>query len=193
MKETGFYFDQTRCTGCYTCAVACKDWHDIDAGPVNWMRVEPIEEGRFPNLFLAYLASPCFHCADPPCVSACPSDAITKREPDGIVLVDREKCLGNTECRTLCLNACPWGAPQFGSEDNAKMQKCDLCRERLEQEQQAICVEACPMYALDAGPLDELKKKYGDVKKAAGFSYSERFRPSVTFKPKPRNQDLFNP
>lgn len=55
------------------------------------------------------------------------------------------------------------------------MQKCDLCRERLEQEQQAICVEACPMYALDAGPLDELEKKYGDVKKAAGFVYSERF------------------
>lgn len=42
MSQVGFYFDQTRCTGCYTCAVACKDWHDIDAGPVNWMQVHVI-------------------------------------------------------------------------------------------------------------------------------------------------------
>jgi anaerobic dimethyl sulfoxide reductase subunit B (iron-sulfur subunit) len=38
--QLAFYFDQTRCTGCYTCAVACKDWHDVPAGPASWMRVE---------------------------------------------------------------------------------------------------------------------------------------------------------
>lgn len=184
MTQMGFYFDQTRCTGCYACAVACKDWHDIDAGPVNWMRVHIIENGKFPNLSAAYLASPCYHCANPPCVLACPVDAITQRESDGIVVVDQEKCLGNRECRTLCLNACPWEAPQFGPEEDAKIQKCDLCLERLERGQQPICVEACPMYALDAGPLDKLKAKYGDAVEAEGFSYSARFKPSVTFKPK---------
>jgi len=111
-------------------------------------------------------------------------DAITKREDDGIVVVDREKCLGNGECRTLCLNACPWDAPQFGPEENAKMQKCDFCLERLEAGQQPICVEACPMYALDVSPLDKLKAKYGDAVEAEGFCYSERFKPSVTFKTK---------
>ena len=54
MKQIGFYFDQTRCTGCYTCSVACKDWYDTDAGPENWMRIIPIEKGKFPNLSLAY-------------------------------------------------------------------------------------------------------------------------------------------
>ena len=184
MPQMGFYLDQTRCTGCYTCAVACKDWHDIDAGPVNWVRVHTIEDGKFPNVFLAYLVLPCYHCANPPCVPACPVDAITKRDFDGIAVVDREKCLGNTECRSLCLNACPWDAPQFGSEENAKMQKCDFCQERLEKGQQPICVEACPMYALDVGPLDELRAKYGDAVEAVGFRYSERFKPAVTFKPK---------
>lgn len=179
MTQMGFYFDQTRCTGCYTCAVACKDWHDLDAGPVNWMRVRAIEKGKFPNVFVAYLVSPCYQCAEPPCVLACPAAAIVKRESDGIVVVDREKCLGATECRTLCLNACPWDAPQFGSEENARMQKCDLCLERLEKGQQTICVEACPMYALDVGPLDELKAKYGDGVEAEGFSYSERFKPAL--------------
>ncbi len=187
MTQIGFYFDQTRCTGCYTCAVACKDWHDIDAGPVSWLRVHVVEEGEFPNLFVAYQVTLCYHCANPPCALACPVEAIAKREYDGIVVLDREKCLGNRECHTLCLNACPWDAPQFGPEENAKMHKCDLCAERLAQGQQTICVEACPLYALDVGPLDKLKAKYGDAVEAEGFRYSERFKPSVTFKPKRRH------
>ena len=187
MTQMGFHFDQTRCTGCNTCKVACKDWHDIDAGLVNWMQVNIIESGKFPSPFVAYLARPCYQCANPPCSLACPVGAITKRKADGIVVVDQTKCLGNIECKTRCLNACHWDAPQFGPEENAKMQKCDLCLERREQGLQAICVEACPMYALDAGPLDQLKAKHGDKPEAEGFRYSERFKPSVTFKPKRRH------
>ena len=184
MTQIGFYFDQTRCTGCYTCAVACKDWNDIDAGPVNWLRIQATEKGKFPNPSLAYLFSSCYHCANPPCVLACPVDAISKRETDGVVVVDSEKCSGNRECATLCRNACPWDAPQFGPEENARMQKCDFCLERLEQGQQAICVEACPMYALDAGHLERLVAEHGSAREAEGFVHSERFAPSVTFKAK---------
>lgn len=187
MSQMGFYVDQTRCIGCYTCAVACKDWYDIDAGPCNWMRVQTMEEGTFPDVFVAYLPSPCYHCAEPACIQACPVDAISKRQTDGIVVVDRQKCPGNQECPERCRKACPWDAPQFGPEENAKMQKCQLCMERLEQGKQTICVEACPMYALDVGPLEGLNEKYGDVVEAAGFQFSERFVPSVRFKPK--NQD----
>lgn len=187
MKQMGFYFDQTRCTGCYTCAVACKDWHDIPAGQVNWMRVQPVEHGKFPKPFLAYLCSPCYQCANPPCVLACPAKAISKRKSDGIVVVDREKCLGNQKCKQLCRNACPWKAPQFGAEENAKMQKCDLCLERLQQGKKPICVEACPTYALDTAPLEKLQQKYGNATQAAEFRYSPRFRPSVVFRPKPED------
>lgn len=186
MTQLGFYFDQTRCTGCHTCAVACKDWHDIDAGPASWMRVRTLESGTFPEVFVAFLASPCYHCAEPPCAAVCPVDAIAKAEPNGIVVVDRDKCLGNRECDTLCRKACPWDAPQFGSETDAKMQKCELCRERLDDGRQTVCVDACPMYALDVGPLDELRSKYGDSVEAEGFRYSERCEPSVVFRGKRR-------
>ena len=184
MTQMGFFLDKTRCTGCHTCVVACKDWHDIDAGPVNLIRVRETEEGRFPDLFVSYLALSCCHCEKPPCAAVCPSQAITKREKDGIVLVDSKKCLGNGECRSACLRACPWDAPQFGPEKNARMQKCDLCVDRLEAGAQPVCVEACPMHALDAGPIEELRAKYGDCREAEGFRRAVRFGPSVTFRPK---------
>lgn len=190
MTDMGFYFDQTRCTGCYTCAVACKDWHDLQAPGLNYMRVNVIEYGRFPDLFAAYLAQPCYHCANPACVKVCPTDAIFKREFDGIVVVDRDKCLGQEECSRLCLRACSWNAPQFGPEPDARMEKCDLCLERLEQGLRPICVEACPMYALDAGPLDELRKKYGDAVEATGFKTNAKIGPSAVFKPKEPGREI---
>jgi len=189
MSQIGIYFNQARCTGCYACVVACKDWYDIDTGPVNLMRVKCIERGTFPNLFAAYLASPCYQCAQPPCIRACPENAIAKRPADGIVVVDREKCVGADRCPKKCLKACPWGAPQFSSESDAKMQKCELCLDRLLQGRQTICVEACPMFALDIGPLEELHRKYGHLTEAEGFKYLERFKPAVTFKPKADRQE----
>jgi len=184
MTQMGIYINQDRCMGCFACAVACKDWHDIDAGPAKWIRIKEIEKGEFPNLFLAFLPLLCYHCEDPACIKACPATAIVKRESDGIVLVDQEKCIGKTECGSLCLKACPWDAPQFGPDQNAKMQKCDLCCERLEKEQQPICVEACPMYALEVDKIEIIKKKYDDGHDAEGFKYSEKIKPSVIFKPK---------
>jgi len=50
--QMGFYFDQTRCTGCFTCVVACKDWHDVPPGPASWMRVTTVEKGKYPDLFV---------------------------------------------------------------------------------------------------------------------------------------------
>ncbi len=184
MAQLGIYFDQTRCTGCYTCVVACKDWYNLEAGSVNYMQVRVIEKGTFPDLFAAYLARPCYHCQEPPCLRVCPSQAITKRDTDGIVVVDRDQCLGKKECPQKCLKACPWKAPQFGPAVEDKMQKCQLCWERLEEGKQPICVEACPMFALEVGPLDELRRKYGEVTEAEGFEYRKRFGPSVVFKPK---------
>ncbi|HEA70326.1 MAG TPA: 4Fe-4S dicluster domain-containing protein [archaeon] len=184
MTQYGFYIDQTRCIGCYTCVVACKDWHDTKAGPANWMRIKEIEKGRFPDRYLAFLPSACFHCMEPACLKACPVDAITKRESDGIVVVDQELCLGKTECGSKCLKVCPWDAPQFGAEENAKMEKCNLCVDRVENRKQTICVEACPVYALDVGDIDKITKKYQTYNEAEGFKSSDNIRPSVVFKPK---------
>ena len=161
--QYGIYINQNRCIGCYACVVACKDWHNIPAGPASWLRVKTIEKGKYPELFVAFLPMLCYHCENPACLSVCLVDAITKREKDGIVTVDRELCIGKDHCG-LCFESCPYKAPQFGSEENAKMQKCDLCLERWTEGKRPVCVDSCPMQALDAGPLNELKKKYGHLR-----------------------------
>ena len=182
--QMAFYFDQSRCVGCYACSVACKDWHDIKPGPANWRRVTSREWGTYPTLFLTHLSLSCNHCERPACVKACTADAITKREEDGIVVVNSDKCLGNVTCDTLCKKACPYNAPQFGDEEGAKIQMCNLCLDRLVENKRPICVEACPMRALDAGSTDELRSKYGGIKEVEGFAYSEKTKPSIIFKPR---------
>lgn len=180
--QLGFYFNQTRCTGCFTCTVACKDWHDIPAGPAAWRRVLTLEKGDYPDVFVTSVSTACYHCAKPMCVAVCPTGAITKRPQDGVVVVDREKCLGNDKC-TACVKACPYDAPQFGAEPGAKMQKCNLCVERFSEGKRPICVESCPMEALDAGPMDILRKKYGIVEEAEGV-FNRQCEPSIIFKPR---------
>lgn len=182
--QVGFYFDQTRCIGCSACAVACKDWHDIPAGPEKWMRLLYNEKGKFPDVFASYLINPCFHCEDPVCIPVCPVGAITKREVDGIVVVDSEKCIGNEKCDSKCLKACPYDAPQFGPEKGAKMKKCNYCLERHLEEKLPICIESCRTHALDAGTLKSLKGKYGIIQEADNFKYSDRTKPAIIFKPK---------
>jgi anaerobic dimethyl sulfoxide reductase subunit B (iron-sulfur subunit) len=184
--QLGFYFNQSRCTGCYTCLIACKDWHDsVDAEPQDWIRITAIEKGKFPEPSLAYLFLTCLHCADPACMEVCPAGAISKRETDGVVIVDRDICPGYSACGGACRIACPYDIPRFGAGQDDRMEKCDLCIERLENGESPVCVEACPMRALDAGPLDELRAKYGDNVRAEGFAYSGEHMPSICFKCKP--------
>lgn len=181
--QLGMYIDQNRCMGCFACIVACKDWHDVPAGPASWIRLKTIEKGQYPNLFVAFLPTTCCHCENPDCVSVCPADAITKRDKDGIVIVDRDACLGKDACG-MCLEACPYDAPQFGAEENARMQKCDLCIDRWAEAKKPVCVSSCLIQALDAGPIEELRAKYGDVRETEGFACFESLAPSITFNPK---------
>jgi len=185
--QMGFYFDQNRCTGCYTCVVACKDWNDIPAGPVSWRKCKTIEDGKFPKPFVAFLTLSCFHCENPPCVDICPTNAITKREDNGIVIADRDLCMGRHECGE-CLRECPYLIPQFGADRNAKMEKCDFCLDRWLQGKRPICVEACPTRALEAGPMDEIKKKFGKTQVTEGFKYFGEAKPAVVFRSKVRKK-----
>jgi anaerobic dimethyl sulfoxide reductase subunit B len=187
--QYGFYFDQNRCTGCFVCVVACKDWHDVPAGPASWRRVKTVEKGKYPDLFVAFLATTCYHCLQPACIPICPVGAITKREEDGIVTVDREICLGKDGCQQ-CLEACTYDAPQFGDEEDATMQKCDMCIDRWAEGKKPVCVDSCPTRALDAGPIEVLRRKYGDARQTEGFAYSNDLIPSVIFKPKNGGEGL---
>ncbi|MFX1570545.1 MAG: 4Fe-4S dicluster domain-containing protein [Promethearchaeota archaeon] len=185
--QVGFYFDQNRCIGCSACVIACKDWNDVPAGPERWMRINYNEEGKFPNIFVSYIINPCFHCKDPVCIPVCPVNAITKREEDGIVIVNSDLCLGNEECDSKCLKACPYNAPQFGLQKGAKMRKCNFCVDKYLEGKLPVCVETCRTRALDAGILEELESKYGDIKEADNFKFSTRTNPAIIFKPKRKN------
>lgn len=162
--QLAFYFDPSRCSGCYTCVVACKDWHDIPPGPVSFRRVVITEQGQYPHVSVRFSSTACHHCDEPPCIPACPPGAIIKRATDGIVVVNSDVCLGRESCGGACREVCPYDAPQFGTEPNATMQKCDLCCDRWAEGKKPICVEACPMRALDAGPRDERESHYDRVK-----------------------------
>ncbi len=124
--QVGFYFDQSRCAGCHACRIACKDWHDVPAGPASWMRINYHEEGPFPDIFCSYLISPCYHCEEPVCSFVCPNEAITKRENDGIVVIDQDKCREEHHCGIISKEKM---GPNF-----------------LYGETQAPCQIACPVH-----------------------------------------------
>jgi anaerobic dimethyl sulfoxide reductase subunit B (iron-sulfur subunit) len=179
MTQYGFFFDQSRCIGCNACVIACKQWYDIPPGPVKWVRVYQWEKGTFPDVRLHILAIPCYHCENPVCTKACPNGAIYKEEKYGAVLVGTDKCQGTKKCWL----ACPYGAPQYeGDEPGLKMSKCDMCIDRLEQGLKPICVLACGMRALEFGPLDELERRYGRVKRLEDMPRDSITKPAVVFK-----------
>jgi anaerobic dimethyl sulfoxide reductase subunit B (iron-sulfur subunit) len=176
--QLGFFFDQTRCSGCYTCIVACRQWHHSQA---DRRRVETFEEGEFPDVNVTFLSLSCLHCESPACVSACPTGALWKRKEDGIVLVNSEDCLGKVDCGQ-CRLACPYDAIGVGVDE--RVEKCDFCRRRIEAGEKPICVLACTTRALDVGPLEELKAAVGVRKEAKGFVHNVEVKPSIAFKPK---------
>lgn len=92
----------------------------------------------FENTFMMYLPRLCEHCLNPACVASCPSGSIYKREEDGIVLVDQDKCRG----WRMCMSGCPYKKIYFNWE-SGKAEKCIFCYPRIESGQPTICSESC--------------------------------------------------
>ena len=138
------------CLGCQACEIACKQEHDIPVGP-RWMRVitvGPDEVGG--KLRLSFNQMRCMHCGEPPCIEACPESAITKRI-DGIVLINQELCTG---CKA-CIEACPFGAPQYNPERNV-VEMCTLCVHRVDEGLKPACALVCPTRALIFGDTNRV-------------------------------------
>ncbi|OYT50561.1 hypothetical protein B6U66_05335 [Candidatus Bathyarchaeota archaeon ex4484_135] len=96
----------------------------------------------------------CRTCEDPPCVAACPRDALTQSEKTGIIMVDEEKCNG---CG-WCIEACPFGAITLHPEKRVVI-VCDTCLDRREKGLPPACVEWCPEEALELTTKDVLAQK----------------------------------
>ncbi len=150
--EKAIYLDINLCSGCGACVVACMDQNDIfpEKGQPAFRRIYTIEGGSFPNTSVQYVSAACLHCADSPCIMGCPTGAITKDQRTKAVVVDSDLCIG---CHS-CALACPFGVPRYDLED--KMQKCDLCSDRVEAGLQPACVRVCPMGALHFGPINKV-------------------------------------
>ncbi|HSW57361.1 MAG TPA: 4Fe-4S dicluster domain-containing protein [Dehalococcoidales bacterium] len=149
-QQYSFYFNSQRCLKCYACEIACLQWHGITPGTIKPRRVLEFTRGTFPSVTRQFLSTACRHCAKAPCAETCPVQAIQRREYDGIVVVDRQKCIG---CRH-CLETCPFGIPQYA--EDGTMQKCDMCLDRLEKGQRPFCVSSCPTLALNWGTVAEM-------------------------------------
>lgn len=154
MGRLGFYFDQTFCTGCRTCQIACKDKNRLEVGTI-FREVKTYEIGDYPEVQTYHYAATCNHCENPACLAACATGAIYKAE-DGTVIIDREMCDG---CGN-CVEFCPYQVPKI--MDDGKAGKCDACAYLRAKGENPACVDACPMRVLEFGDLDELAAKHGD-------------------------------
>ena len=121
------------------------NWEEILGGEFskrskdyNFENVQKNIYGQFENTFMMYLPRLCEHCLNPSCVAVCPSGAIYKREEDGVVLIDQDKCRG----WRMCVSGCPYKKIYY-NWSTGKSEKCILCYPRLEAGQPTICSETC--------------------------------------------------
>ena len=183
----GYGLDLSRCIGCRRCVYACVDENNQSRDPqIHWIKVLRMkkEEGvdivksdayytpaKVPEEDYFYMPVACQQCRNPPCVRTCPVKA-TWSDPDGIVVIDYNWCVG---CR-CCMSACPYGARHFNWTDpiipedkvNPNMhylgnrprprgvvEKCTFCVQRVRKDggRYPACLEACPVGARKFGNL----------------------------------------
>lgn len=167
-QDRTFLIDTTRCTGCRSCQVACKQWNQMKAEETTFFNGEGYQNP--PNLSentltaikfrdywkygkneFAFHKEMCMHCNDPACVSVCPVSAFIKT-PEGPVIYDAKRCIG---CR-FCMVACPFGVPKYQwSKGLPLVVKCSGCYSRVKEGLIPACAKACPT-AITYGSRQEM-------------------------------------
>ena len=182
--QLGLVIDLDTCVGCQACVVSCKEWNTggypaplTDVSPYGpeplgaWLnRVHSYEaEDEGGGGRTVHFPRSCLHCAEPDCVTVCPTGASYKRAEDGIVLVEEDLCIG---CG-LCAWACPYGAREMDPGEKV-MKKCTLCVDRIhnenlpEEDRQPACVKACPAHARHFGDLNDPESEVSKLVAARG-------------------------
>lgn len=178
----GMVMDLRRCIGCRACTVACKSENNVSLGRFRAV-IQEKTTGTFPNTKKTFLPLMCNHCSGnkkdgvPPCVKACPEfpgkrakfktaegktvryrQGATYRRPDGLILIDKELCIGCGKC----IDACPYGVRSFdpfvkagGDPTKQAADKCDMCEHRLDNGLEPSCVNTCQGRARIFGDLND--------------------------------------
>ena len=152
MTHLGFFMDTTRCTGCRTCQIACKDVKNLSVGTL-YRKVLDFEGGVFPAVWASSFSVACNHCASPQCVPNCPVAALEKDKDTGLVLQDSDMCIG---CER-CVACCPYHAPSYISEKMI-VGKCDGCFDLVLEGENPVCVTACSTRALSFGDINTMRE-----------------------------------
>lgn len=185
MTQFGMVIDVDRCIGCYNCFLACRDEHvgndypgvaaaQPDGGQ-KWIDVREHERGSFPKVKVSYVPVPCQHCADAPCITAGKGGAVYRR-PDGIVMIDPEKAVGQRDI----IASCPYGAVFWNDALNLP-QKCTMCAHLLDEGwKEPRCAEVCPVQAIVFGDIGDPSKAVARLRAAPG---TEDLRPDYGTKP----------
>jgi molybdopterin-containing oxidoreductase family iron-sulfur binding subunit len=187
----GYALDISRCIGCRRCVYGCVEENNQSRDPqIHWITVMEMDKEKGVDLHHAtpyynpdtvpqpakfYFPIACQHCENPPCVKVCPVGA-TWKDPDGIVVIDYNWCIG---CR-CCITACPYGARRFNwGEPNVPadqvnpdteylgnrprmrgvVEKCTFCLQRVRKGLYPKCVEVCPVGARKFGNLLDPKSE----------------------------------
>ena len=184
MATKAFIVDIARCNGCYCCQIACKDEHvgndwspyakpQPDTGQF-WCRLNEYVRGTVPKVKLHYVAVPCQHCAEAPCLDACPVEGAIYTRDDGLVVIDPQKCTG---CRE-CLLSCPYDA-LFFNEDLNIAQKCTGCAHLLDNGWTVPrCVDACPTGAMKFGDESDFA---AEIAQATVLGPADKTKPRVYY------------
>ncbi len=198
-EALGMLYDTTRCIGCKSCVVACKEANGLPPSTSGYgaglYDAPEVLDGQTKNIIklykegdhLSYFKQQCMQCVDPACASACMLGSLHKDEKTGVVGYDPQYCVG---CR-YCQMACPFNIPKFEfGKAVPKIVKCELCRQRVKegaqlaqigdfsrypQGQGPACCEVCPRQAVIYGKrtelLDEAKRR---IAASPGKYYQDR-------------------
>ncbi|RXJ83509.1 formate dehydrogenase [Arcobacter sp. CECT 8985] len=186
MARMKFYCDEDRCIECFACTVGCSEAHELPTG-ISRRKVITLNEGVEGLEYSLSIA--CMHCTDAPCEQVCPVDCFYIRE-DGIVLHDKEKCIG---CG-YCLYACPFGAPQFPRDGafgiKGAMDKCTMCaggpeetnseherelygQNRIAEGKVPMCAAVCSTNALLVGDSQKVSEIYRQRVLSRGHKHND--------------------
>ena len=174
--------DLRKCIGCRACTVSCKAENDVSVGRFRTV-VQEKTMGTFPKTKKGFLPIMCNHCEGnekdgiPPCVKECPEfpgerltfvtadgskiryrGGATYKRPDGLILIDKELCIGCGKC----IDACPYGVRSFDpfvkagkKPEKQAADKCDMCKERVANGIDPACVNTCQGRARIFGDLND--------------------------------------